>query len=175
VRARGPGGGLSDATQPEGELDAVAALDRRLTAAVGGEALRALTAAESAFAARFRRALLLSAERPLAGQELVLLGRLRHVPTVHSLLWALARLDRYADFGRGRAGAGLDVLEQLLERHALDLDAGRAQLPRHLGYFIPELRAIAKRWKHTWAPRVKAEREARGARPRRYAARRRSR
>jgi hypothetical protein len=149
---------LSDASPPTGELDAVAALERRLTAAVGGEALRALTAAENAFAARFRPALLLSAERPLTGQELALLGRLRHVPTVQSLLWALARLDRYADFGRGRAGAGQDVLEQLLDRVALDRDAGEGPLPRHLGYFIPELRAVAKRWKHTWAPRIKRRR-----------------
>ncbi len=147
VRARGDATGVSvDAIERSESAEAQAAIERRQTAALGVEAARTLLRAEEAFAA-------------VLGPPSA--GRLRHLPAIRGLLWALARLDRYADQGRGRAGAGLDVLEREL---AGILDAGE-EPPRHLGYFIPALQAEGRRWKHTWAPRVKAERRSRGVSP----------
>ncbi|HMD60047.1 MAG TPA: hypothetical protein VKG78_01370 [Opitutaceae bacterium] len=143
ARARGAPAELSvDALERGGDSTAPAALERRLTAALGGEAFATLARAEEAFVATFGP--------PSA-------GRLCHLPTIRQLLWVLSRLDRYADFGRGRAGAGVELLEDRMQDHAL---AG-APAPGHLGYFVPALALTAKRWKHTWAPRIKARRRAR--------------
>jgi hypothetical protein len=151
ARARGAGGGGRDALGPPGTARAVAALERRLTAALGGEALRTLQAAEGLFAAR------------LPGRRSA--GRLVSLPRARRLLWVLARLDRYADMGHGRPGAGLDVLERDLEVFAEMQAAGETHaLPQHLGYFLPGLEATARRWKHTWAPRIKARRISEGRR-----------
>jgi hypothetical protein len=138
--------GSVDAIERSEGQAVVAALERRLKAALGGEALSALARAEEAFAA-------------VLGPPPK--GRLRHLPSIRSLLWALARLDRYADFGRGRPGAGLAVLEGKIEVQAHLIRFEGAAAPAHLGYFLPALRAEGKRWKHTWAPRIKAERRRR--------------
>jgi hypothetical protein len=72
---------------------------------------------------------------------------------------ALARLDRYADMGSGRAGAGFELAAELVAATSEDLARGeRDAAPRHLGYFVPELRRVARRWKHQQAPRLKATR-----------------
>jgi len=148
--ARGaPDAGSVDTIEPDGEQSEVAALERRLTAALGEGAAQALWRAELAFAAIF-------GEPPK--------GRLRHLPTIRELLWVLQRLDRYGDFGRGRPGAGEAALEGALEAQAYSVRWEGAALPAHLGYFIPALRAEARRWKHTWAPRIKAQRVAAGVR-----------
>ncbi len=153
----------------------LAALERRVTAALGGEALRALLVAESAFETRFgfeaRTARLV--ERRRQGRrpgDAVTGHRLTQLPKIRELWSALQRLDRYADLGEGRTGAGLAFLEHLLDEYAIDVLQGRAAPPRHLGYFIPALQAEAKRWKHTWAPRIKDRRIREGRRrPRRAA------
>jgi hypothetical protein len=151
ARAReAPDAGSVDAIPPDGEQNAGAALDRRLTAALGAGKSETLRRAEEAFVA-------------VLGPPVA--GRLEHLPTIRSLLWALERLDRYGDFGRGRPGAGLDVLEQLLEGQDWSIRREGAVRPRHLGYFVPLLRLRAKRWKHTWAPRLKASRRARRSSP----------
>lgn len=148
--ARGaPAGKSADAIEPSGDASPEAALERRLKAALGGEALRTLGRAERAFEA-------------VLGPPAA--GRLCRLPVIRELLWCLARLDRYGDFGRGRAGAGLSVLEARLDGALHDLRYDGSPAPAHLGYFIPPLRAEARRWKHRWAPAVKAEREARGVR-----------
>jgi hypothetical protein len=99
-------------------------------------------------------------------------GRLGRLPTIRELLWVLERLDRYGSFGQGAPGAGLSVLEGLLEGHAWAVRWEGAKAPAHLGYFVPALRDIARRWKHTWAPRIKDQRIAEGRRePRRAAGR----
>jgi hypothetical protein len=147
ARARGgPGASSVDAIERSEEEGDAAALERRLKAALGGEALSALARAEEAFAA-------------VLGPPPK--GRLRHLPTIRSLLWALARLDRYADFGRGSPGAGLAVLEGKIEVQAHLIRFEGAAAPAHLGYFLPALRAEARRWKHTWAPQIKARRRRR--------------
>jgi hypothetical protein len=130
----------------------VAALERRLTAALGGVGLSTLRRAEEAFVA-------------ILGPPPA--GRLGDLPTIRELLWTLGRLDRYASFGRGQPGAGLSVLEGKLEGHAWAVRYEGGAVPRHLGYFLPALRAEARRWKHTWAPRIKADRARRGVRQRR--------
>ncbi len=150
ARARGaPSGGSLDTIEPNGEQGEAAALERRLRAALGGDSFATLQGAEDAFVA------VLGA--PPA-------GRLGHLPTIRSLLWALARLDRYGSFGQGQPGAGLSVLEGKLEAQEHLVRWGEAVRPAHLGYFLPALRAEAKRWKHTWAPRIKAQRVAAGVR-----------
>jgi hypothetical protein len=96
--------------------------------------------------------------------------RLHHLPTIRQLWWTLERLDRYAALGEGRAGAGLQLLGALIDGHAADVADGLAAAPRHLGYFLPALRAEAKRWKHQQAPKIKDRRIAEGRRrPRRAA------
>jgi hypothetical protein len=114
------------------------------------------------------------AESPLAALEAAFVaafgpptgGELRHGPTIRRFVWVLARLDRYADMGRGRAGAGQEVAVQRIEALADDLRRGsRPQPPRHLAYLLPELEAEARRWKHTWAPRIKARRRQHRAKP----------
>jgi hypothetical protein len=137
----------------------VAALECRLTAALGGVAARTLSAAEMAFSDALGP--------PVA-------GRLTHLPTIRELLWVLARLDRYCTFsGEPQPGAGLDILQGKLERVAGEVAWGeRPAAPRHLGYFVPELRLEARHWKHQTAPRVKDRRIREGRRPaRRKAAR----
>jgi hypothetical protein len=96
-------------------------------------------------------------------------GRLAHGPTAARLEWVLARLDRYANFGAGREGAGLELAVARLEALAED---GDRQPARHLGYLLPELEEQARRWKHRWAPQVKA---ARGGTAKQRAAARRDR
>jgi hypothetical protein len=91
-------------------------------------------------------------------------GRLTALPTIRELLWVLQRLDRYGDQGRGRPGSGLQALEGLLEGQAWSVRFESAPVPKHLGYFLPALKQIARRWKHTWAPSIKAERRACGVR-----------
>jgi hypothetical protein len=157
VRARGADGGSADASAPPGSPGAVAAVEGRLRMAVGEGALRTLCRAEEIFA---------------AGLGPPSAGPLVHLPSVRRLLWVLARLDRYGDMGRGQAGAGLSVLEGRVEglAHALAWgETPRGGRPRHLGYFLPELEVTARRWKHTWAPRIKDRRIAEGRRARRRA------
>lgn len=81
---------------------------------------------------------------------------------------ALRRLDRYADFGAGRSGAGAELLEQLLEaRHEELAYGGFTELgeplarPRSLAYFAPEADEISKDWRRHVRRRQKAERAAR--------------
>jgi hypothetical protein len=90
-------------------------------------------------------------------------GRLRHRPTVERLRWVLARLDRYGAFGQGAPWAGVQLADRFMAGHAEEVSAGRAPAPRHLGYFLPALEAEARRWKHQWAPRLKAQRRRRRA------------
>lgn len=135
---------------------------------MGEGALRALEAAESAFWEAFGLELRLDAGRApesAGSRELLAFGgRLRNLATARRLLWALGRLDRYADFGQGRAGAGLALLLDRIELARDDYRRGAGPLPQHLGYFLPMLLAEGRRWKHTWAPRHKAAREAAGTR-----------
>lgn len=143
IDASGASGDASPPADGAGEgAEAVAAV-RALKAAIGEGGFEALQRAEGTFEAFLG---------PPAA------GRLASLPTIRGLLWALGRLDRYGDFGRGRTGVGLDLLEQLLEQHAWAVRYDGANVPRHLGYFVPALRATARRWKHTWAPRIKAQR-----------------
>lgn len=91
------------------------------------------------------------------------------------LLIALRRLDRYADFGAGRLGVGVEIARQLLEAHAAHLadeldewnrercseaaqreraaPRRRPQPPRHLGYFVPELIKLGRKWRRAHRPR----------------------
>lgn len=88
-------------------------------------------------------------------------GRLTHPPTIRRFLKAIERLDRYGNFGRGRPGSGLSVLEREIAGILWSLryeNRGSVTVPRHLGYFVPVLRQEARRWKHTWAPSRKAAR-----------------
>jgi hypothetical protein len=87
---------------------------------------------------------------------------LRHLPTIRRLLWALERLDRYALFGAGREGAGLELLAGLIECH-------EGAPPRSLAYFLPALEETGRRWKHQQAPKIKDRRIAEGKRPPRRA------
>jgi hypothetical protein len=202
AREGAPASSSVDAIELHDTASAEAALERWLTASLGVVGARTLRRAEEAFAA-----VLGPPER----------GRLQHLPTIRRLLWALQRLDRYADQGQGREGAGLDVLErmlagecdglvapasdrqgamrrrgeELIRRHGGESEALFAYHPdlggdresfeavqaargtppvaaptergiRHLAYFLPALLEEGRRWKHTWAPRIKAERRARG-------------
>ncbi len=168
-RARGaPAGPEIDTSQPEGSTrlsgsspiespGAVAALDRRLTAALGVVAARTLAAAEEAFCDALGP--------PIA-------GRLVHLPSIRGLLWALERLDRYCSFnGKPQPGAGLDTLLGQLEGTAERVAWGELQRPRHLGYFVPGLKKAAREHKHEQAPVRKDRRIREGRRaPRRAAA-----
>lgn len=156
ARARGA---PVDAGERSETADPVAALDARLARAVGVGGLQRLLAAESVFSDAFW---------PWSSPALPL--RLRSVPKVRELLWVLERLDRYGwrELGRdgtppaGKQPAGLHVLGLLVQEAVEDAAAGRRGQPRHLGYFIPELRAIAKRFKHQQAPRMKRARREKG-------------
>lgn len=67
----------------------------------------------------------------------------------------LARLDRYADFGAGRNGAGLEYAARLVEAAAEECRWDRgAQRPNSLAYFIPLLEEVSKQWRRTSAARV---------------------
>jgi hypothetical protein len=133
-----------------------------MTAALSGEGAERLRRLEARFAVVFSP----------TGLAPVLALRLQSPRVARRLLWCLDRLDRYADMGRGRAGAGEELLEELMAAQAEDLARGAASLPKHLGYFIPQLHEHGRQWKHKQAPKVKAEREQRGVRkPRRYAPR----
>lgn len=92
-------------------------------------------------------------------------GRLCDPTTIQRLRWVLDRLDRYAVRGEGRAGAGVSVLLGRLDGHVEAVRWDGAPVPRSLAYFIPALRSEARRWKHTWAPQIKAQRVAAGVRP----------
>jgi len=105
-------------------------------------------------------------------------GRLLHP---ERLLTALRRLDRWADFGQGRCGAGVEVAQRMIENHAERLadewDAYSRQLrraepwepaprvprprPRHLGYFVPALLQLGRRWRRTHRSRRRRESELR--------------
>lgn len=121
--------------------------------AIGEGALQTLCRAEEIFAAGLGE--------PAA-------GRLSHLPSIRRLLWVLERLDRYGDHGRGRADAGLSVLEGRVKGMTWALRWGEAPAgsrPRHVGYFLPELEVEARLWKHREAPRIKDQRIAEGKRP----------
>lgn len=149
ARARGGPGEISiDAAERSEVANAEAALERRLTAALGRGGASTLRRAEEAFAA-------------VLGPPPA--GRLGHLPTIRELLWVLARLDRYGSFGAGQAGAGISVLEGKLEGQEYLVRWEGAPRPAHLGYFLPALRAEARRWKHTWAPQIKRQRSRRRA------------
>jgi hypothetical protein len=67
---------------------------------------------------------------------------------------ALARLDRYADRGRGRRGAGLDFALGLVEGHAEAMRwEKRLSPPGSLAYFVPLLEEVSKDWRRTQAHR----------------------
>jgi hypothetical protein len=138
--------------------------------ALGEVGARTLAAAEEAFAARLGTAAVFARLGQLEGQRPPFVGyslayRLRHLPTIRRLLWALERLDRYAAIGAGRKGAGLEFLAGLIEHH-------EGAPPRSLAYFLPALEETGRRWKHQQAPRIKDRRIAEGKRaPRRAAAR----
>jgi hypothetical protein len=159
---------LSDAIEPVDSAEALAALEQRLTAALGVVAAQTLAAAEDAF--RCSLGSLAAWQRCQLGEPSATGGRLGHLPTARRLLWVLERLDRYADMGAGRKGAGLEVLGQRISTHRHLVDEGQAVVPRHLGYFLPMLEEEARRWKHTWAPRIKDRRIVAGRRPPRRAA-----
>jgi len=66
----------------------------------------------------------------------------------------LARLDRYANFGEGREGAGLAFAEQLLEADADDIRWGRRRkAPSSAAYYVPLLEEVSKQWRRNSAPR----------------------
>lgn len=93
---------------------------------------------------------------------------------------ALARLDRYADFGRGREGAGLEFALALLEADAEEVRWDRRrEEPRSAAYYVPLLEQVSKEWRRKQAPRSATapagwrgswahpkERPARGGNPR---------
>lgn len=159
---------MSDAIEPPDSAEAEAALDRRLTAALGVEAAQTLATAEKAFRCSLRS--LEMWQHAKAGAMKPGTARLGHLPTVRRLLWVLERLDRYACFGEGRKGTGLEILEQRIVGQRYLVDEGLGVIPDHLGYFLPLLEEEARRWKHTWAPRIKDRRIAAGRRPPRRAA-----
>src|SRR4051812_16720661 len=67
----------------------------------------------------------------------------------------LDRLDRYAHFGAGREGAGLDYASALIEAAAEECRWRRgASRPQSLAYFIPLLEEVSKRWRRYSADRV---------------------
>lgn len=70
---------------------------------------------------------------------------------------ALRRLDRYADFGQGRPGAGAELAVRLM---AADAEGEREA--RSLAYWVPVLDAISKDWRRAHKPRLRAARRARG-------------
>ena len=65
---------------------------------------------------------------------------------------ALARLDRYADFGAGRDGAGLEIALELVDGIARWRRG--APRPASLAYFIPLLEEISKDWRRKSASRT---------------------
>jgi hypothetical protein len=69
---------------------------------------------------------------------------------------ALSRLDRYADFGRGREGAGLDFAFGLMEAcaEALRWESRRREPPGSLAYFVPVLEEVSKKWRRDQARRA---------------------
>jgi hypothetical protein len=93
---------------------------------------------------------------PLAVLAQAFERRFRRPPAIDPAKWgpllrrALARLDRYADRGQGRPGAGLELGLQLLA--ATDPD----EAPRSLAYYVVALDGIGKEWRH-------ADRHRRGA------------
>ncbi len=102
------------------------------------------------------------------------------------LVIALRRLDRYAGMGEGKHGVGLQLAQQLLEAQAEDVaDAvaawereqgaewlqmqrrsvpRRPTPPRHLGYFVPELLRVGRKWRRTHRPHRRRERMQQAAR-----------
>lgn len=74
---------------------------------------------------------------------------------------ALARLDRYADFGAGRRGGGLDYAIGVMEGEAErgDPDSGvwdpRWQPPASPAYFVPLLEEVSKTWRRQQARRTR--------------------
>lgn len=78
---------------------------------------------------------------------------------------ALRRLDRYADRGRGRPGAGLSVAVGVMRgtREHPELRSPGESEPTSLGYFAPILDQISKDWRRAHRPRIKAARAARRA------------
>jgi hypothetical protein len=69
---------------------------------------------------------------------------------------ALSRLDRYADFGRGREGAGLDFAYGLMEAcaEAVRWESRRQEAPGSLAYFVPVLEEVSKKWRRDQARRT---------------------
>lgn len=66
----------------------------------------------------------------------------RHGPRLD---WAVATIDAFSDFGRGRDGAGVELLEQMIEGHAFDERDGRADRDvGSLAYFVPILEEVAR-------------------------------
>lgn len=158
------------ACQPHGSAHQSAALGERVAKALGEGALRTLLAAENAFEAHFgwdarlaRLAWRREHDKPVG--DLPRGSGLGDLPTVRRLWWVLQRLDRYANFGAGSPGAGLQLLEDLIAGHAAEVAEGYGRVPRSLAYFLPELEDEARHQKHTWAPRIKDQRIAEGRRP----------
>jgi hypothetical protein len=68
---------------------------------------------------------------------------------------ALARLDRYADFGRGREGSGLELARSIIEACAEECRWNRgAPRPKSLAYFVPLLEEASKKWRRDQARRL---------------------
>ncbi|HET7120322.1 MAG TPA: hypothetical protein VFI17_03600 [Solirubrobacterales bacterium] len=64
-----------------------------------------------------------------------------------------ARMDHYADFGRGREGAGLEFATAMVDAHIEECRWGRVQRPRSAAYFIPLLEEVSKSWRRKSAER----------------------
>jgi hypothetical protein len=70
---------------------------------------------------------------------------------------ALRRLDRYADFGRGRPGACAELAVRLIADARAE---GPGREARSVAYFVPVLDAISKDWRRAQKPRIKAQRRS---------------
>jgi hypothetical protein len=67
---------------------------------------------------------------------------------------ALARLDRYAHFGAGREGAGLEFALAQLEADAEEVRwSRRREAPSSAAYYVPFFEEVSKRWRRNQAPR----------------------
>jgi hypothetical protein len=72
---------------------------------------------------------------------------------------ALARADRFANFGRGCRGAGAAALIGVIEGSTSDLVTGDP-MPGSLAYYVPIIDAISKDWRRSERRRQKAALEA---------------
>jgi hypothetical protein len=155
-RARGPDEASAAPPRPANNREASAAAPRPTSAAgssaagkrPGEQRLGRGGGAEVAESSSDARSALLQRFSELFGDP-----RFSHRRWGKRLDRALARLDRYADFGAGRVGAGLEVALGLIETEAEEVRWRRRKRPASLAYFIPVLEEMSKDWRRKQAPR----------------------